>query len=106
MTEQPVDVSTDGGFLLPDVVPDPFPGDPTATWQYWTDLDTADAGVKDAWVHERLVNRVNDLLAECDWAVVSDAEWNTAPWIAYRRALRALKTAADPRRVTWPVKPS
>lgn len=86
--------------------PDPFPGDPTATWTYWTDMDTAERGVPDEWVWERLRNRRDGLLAECDWRVVADAPWDTAPWQAYRQALRDLPdTTSDPRKAIWPTKP-
>jgi hypothetical protein len=86
--------------------PDPFPGDPTATWTYWTDMDTAERGVPEEWVWERLRNRRNQLLAACDYRMVTDAPWDTAPWEAYRQALRDLPdTTSDPRRAVWPTSP-
>lgn len=84
----------------------PFPGDPTATWTYWSDMDTADRGIADEWVWERLRNRRDQLLAACDWRVVPDAPWDTAPWTAYRQALRDLPdNTTDPRLAVWPVQP-
>lgn len=91
----------------PEPVPDPFPGDPTATWVYWTDMDTAERGVPDEWVWERLRNRRNQLLAACDFRVVPDASWDVAPWMAYRQALRDLPdSTADPRLAVWPEEPA
>jgi hypothetical protein len=85
---------------------EPFAGDPTATWVYWSDMDTADRGVPVEWVWERLRNRRDALLAECDWRVVADAPWDATPWVAYRQALRDLPdTTTDPRKAVWPVKP-
>lgn len=86
--------------------PDPFPGDDNATWVYWSDMDTAERGVPDEWVWERLRNRRDALLAECDWRVVNDAPWNTQPWLDYRQALRDLpQDTSDPRQAVWPNKP-
>lgn len=91
----------------PEPVPDPFPGDPTATWVYWSEMDTAERGVPDEWVWERLRNRRNQLLAACDFRVVADAPWDTAPWMAYRQALRDLPdSTADPRLAVWPEEPA
>ena len=85
---------------------EPFAGDDTATWHYWSDIDTAERGVPTEWVLERLRNRRDALLAACDWRVVPDAPWDTAPWIAYRQALRDLPdVTTDPRAVVWPVQP-
>jgi len=85
---------------------EPFAGDDTATWVYWTDMDTADRGVPDEWVWERLRNRRNQLIADCDWRVVPDASWDTTPWLTYRQALRDLPdTTSDPRLAQWPVAP-
>jgi hypothetical protein len=90
----------------PEPAPEPFPGDPTATWTYWSDLDTADRGVPDEWVWERLRKRRNALLAACDFRVVMDAPWDIQPWEAYRRALRDLPdNTEDPRLAVWPVEP-
>lgn len=85
----------------------PFPGDPDATWHYWAVMDTADLGVPTDWVWERLRNRRNALLAECDFRVVPDAPWDTAPWQAYRQALRDLPdNTNDPRLAVWPEPPA
>lgn len=90
----------------PEPAPEPFPGDDTATWHYWSDMDTAERGVPTDWVWERLRNRRNTLLAACDFRVVPDAPWDTAPWLAYRQALRDLPdNTADPRQAVWPVEP-
>lgn len=86
--------------------PDPFPGDDNATWVYWSDMDTAENGVPDEWVWERLRNRRDALLAECDWRVVSDAPWDLQPWTEYRQALRDLPSnTPNPRQAVWPTKP-
>ena len=76
------------------------------TWQYRTDLDAEDAVLPDEWVWERLRNRRNALLTACDFRVVADAPWDTAPWLAYRQALRDLPEATrDPRLAVWPTPP-
>jgi len=85
---------------------EPFAGDDKATWVYWSDMDTAERGVPDEWVWERLRNKRDALLAECDWRVVADAPWDQAPWATYRQALRDLPDATkDPRKAVWPVAP-
>lgn len=90
----------------PEPVPEPFPGDDTATWVYWSDMDTVDRGVPDEWVWERLRNRRNQLLAACDYRVVADAPWDVEPWLAYREALRQLpQWTSDPRLADWPTEP-
>jgi hypothetical protein len=91
----------------PEPVPEPFPGDDKATWHYWAPMDTAERGVPTEWVWERLRLRRNALIAECDWRVVSDAAWDTTPWVAYRQALRDLPdNTADPRQAVWPEPPA
>lgn len=92
---------------LPELpTPEPFGGDPNATWVYWSQRDTAERGVPDEWVWERLRVRRNNLLSECDFRVVSDAPWNTDPWIEYRQALRDLpNNTNDPRQAVWPTEP-
>ena len=83
----------------------PF-ADPTATWTYWTPLDTAERGVAIDWVWERLRIKRNLLIASTDFRMVTDAPWDTAPWVAYRQALRDLPdTTTDPRQAVWPVTP-
>ena len=85
---------------------EPFTGDDDATWHYWSDMDTAKRGVPDEWVWERLRNKRDRLLTACDWRVVPDAPWDTAPWLAYRQALRDLPAnITDPRLAVWPVAP-
>ena len=85
---------------------EPFAGDDTATWHYWSDMDTAERGVPDEWVWERLRLRRDQLLAACDWRVVADAPWNVGPWQAYRQALRDLPDAtSDPRLAVWLAEP-
>jgi hypothetical protein len=90
----------------PEPAPEPFPGDETATWHYWSPMDTAERGVPVEWVWERLRNRRNALLSACDWRMVTDAPWDLAPWEAYRQALRDLPdNTEDPRKAVWPVEP-
>lgn len=84
----------------------PFPPDNDATWVYWTNLDSVENGIPDEWIWERLRIRRNSLLEQCDWRVVPDAAWDTAPWIAYRQALRDLPTnTQNPRQAIWPIQP-
>ena len=116
--EQPVEVVEPAPLSIEDVEAmlaeqfppasqaEPFPGDQSASWEYWSDMDTAERGVPDEWVWERLRNRRNALIAGTDWRVVADASWDTAPWAAYRQALRDLTNCADPRKVPWPAAPS
>ena len=83
-----------------------FPGDPDATWDYWSGLYNPTAGPTSETVRARLRYRRDQLLAACDFRVVADAPWDRAPWEAYRQALRDLPTATtDPRVVVWPVQP-
>ena len=90
----------------PEPAPKPFPGDPAATWVYWSDMDTAEPGVPEEWVWERLRNRRNQSLTACDWRMVPDAPWDLAPWETYRQALRDLPdNTSDPRLAVWPVEP-
>ena len=76
-----------------------------ATWAYATDMDTAERGVPDEWVWERLRNKRNALLAACDFRMVSDAPWDTAAWATYRQALRDMTDTLDPRKAVWPAEP-
>ena len=112
MIEEPTPLSIEDIEALlaqqfpPDAPVEPFPGDPTATWTYWSDFDTAERGVPDEWVWERLRNRRDALIAKTDWRVMPDSSWDTAPWTAYRKALRDLPNATtDPRKAVWPVAP-
>lgn len=91
----------------PELPIEPFADDPTATWKYWTDMDTAERGVLDEWVWERLRNYRNQLISNCDWRVVSDASWDVQPWILYRQELRDLPDAtSNPRMAVWPIEPN
>lgn len=84
----------------------PFPGDDTATWVYWSEMDTAERGVPDDYVWERLRNRRNELISACDWRMVSDSPFDTQAWRDYRQALRDLpETTTNPRQAEWPVAP-
>lgn len=76
-----------------------------ATWEYSTDMDTAERGVPDEWVWERLRNKRNALLSACDFRMVSDAPWDTAAWATYRQALRDMTDCKDPKQAVWPVAP-
>lgn len=85
---------------------EPF-NDPAATWTYWTPIDTAERGVDEEWVWERLRNRRNELLAQTDFRMIADAPWNQAPWEAYRQELRDLPSnTSDPRKTVWPEPPT
>lgn len=84
----------------------PFPGDPSATWDYWSGLYSPTDGPSDDIVWARLRYRRDQLLAACDFRVVSDAPWDVAPWMAYRQALRDLPAGTtDPRKANWPQEP-
>lgn len=86
--------------------PEPFPGDPTATWDYWSGLDNPTDGPTDAVVWARLRYRRDQLLAACDFHVLPDNPSDQVAWKAYRKALRDLpKNTADPRQAVWPVLP-
>lgn len=81
-----------------------FAGDESATWVYWGKRDPEQ--IPDEWVWERLRNKRNDMLTDCDFRVVPDAPWDTAPWVEYRQALRDLpSTGIDPRTIVWPTPP-
>lgn len=85
---------------------EPFAGDPDATWVYWSEMDTAERGVPDEWVWERLRNRRDSLLKDCDWRMVPDAPWDSSVWEAYRQELRDLPNVTnDPKLAAWPEKP-
>lgn len=115
MTEQTIDETPaltieDIEAALAAAMPEPEPHTPftdaTASWTYWTDMDSVEQGIPDEWVWERLRNRRDSLLAACDWRVVADAPWDTACWLAYRQALRDLPASTvDPRRAVWPFEP-
>jgi len=80
--------------------------DEDATWIYWTDLDTAEQGIPDEWVWERLRKERDMRLAATDFRVVQDATWDKTPWMQYRQALRDLPdNTQNPRKIEWPVQP-
>lgn len=84
----------------------PFPPDNEASWVYWTSADTAEQGIADDWVLERLRLRRDSLLAACDFRMVPDAPWDRAAWETYRQELRDLPDATtDPRKAVWPRPP-
>ena len=85
--------------------PEPFPGDAKATWDYWTGLSNPPEGPDTALVWARLRHRRNVALAASDFRMVSDAPWDTAPWGAYRQALRDMTDTLDPRKAVWPAEP-
>lgn len=59
------------------------------------------------WVWERLRYRRDQLLAASDSRMVADAPWDTAPWAAYRQALRDLPAnTTNPREAVWPEPPA
>lgn len=76
------------------------------TWTYWTPLDTAETGITEEWVWERLRHRRDQLLAESDYRVLNDAPWDREPWLNYRQALRDLpNNTNDPKTAIWPTIP-
>jgi hypothetical protein len=76
-----------------------------STWDYRTEEDPEEIPLE--WVWERLRLNRDALLANSDFRMVSDAPWETAPYITYRQALRDLpKTTKDPRLAEWPVIPN
>lgn len=85
----------------------PYPGDPDATWIYWTQIDTEKNGVPVEYVWERLRNRRDILLTNTDYRMVTDAPWDTQNWANYRQALRDLPdNTSDPRLAQWPEAPN
>ena len=61
--------------------------------------------VEVAW-HNLRVER-NQLLAACDWTVLSDTPTSTAAWKTYRQALRDLPAnTTDPFNPVWPTPPA
>jgi hypothetical protein len=48
----------------------------------------------------------NQLLADCDWTQLPDAQVNPADWAAYRQQLRDVSEQSGfPFNITWPTKP-
>lgn len=78
-----------------------------SSWDYASPFDRVPPGdLPVEWVWERLRLRRDRLLAGCDFRMVTDAPWDTAPWAAYRQALRDLPASTDdPRQAQWPVAP-
>lgn len=108
VTPAPLSIEDVEALLAADAPPvqAEYPGDPKATWDYWTGLLNPSGGPSDATVWARLRYRRDQLLAACDWRVVPDAPWDTTPWIEYRQALRDLPDATtDPRKAVWPQQP-
>lgn len=110
MTEQTLTIEQIEAALAAAMFP-PEPhtpySDPSATWTYWTDMDSVERGVPDEWVWERLRNQRNLLLSACDFRVLPDNPSDQVAWKAYRKALRDLpKNTVDPRKCVWPVEPN
>lgn len=109
--EQPVGLTIadiEAALLLefpPEPEKAPYAPAKDATWEYATEMDTAERGVPDEWVWERLRNKRNALLSACDFRMVADAPWDTAAWGAYRQALRDMTDTLDPRKAVWPAEP-
>jgi hypothetical protein len=78
------------------------------TWNYVGPFEDAKPqDIPTEWVWERLRNRRDQLLAQTDFRMVSDAPWDTEPWAAYRQALRDLpEQTGDPREAVWPDPPT
>jgi hypothetical protein len=80
----------------------------TDTWNYLsTQQDFTRDTIPTDYVWERLRNRRDQLLAQSDFRMITDAPWDQAPWTAYRQALRDLPAnTTDPRIAVWPVIPA
>lgn len=75
-----------------------------STWDIGLEIHNDDAD--DATVWARLRYRRDALLTGSDFRVLPDVPWGTAPWKAYRDALRDLPdTTTDPREAVWPDAP-
>jgi hypothetical protein len=76
------------------------------TWIFTQYLENeSDIPVENVWKRLRL--RRNELLSMSDFRVLPDAPWDTAPWAAYRQALRDLpEQTSDPRAALWPEPPT
>jgi hypothetical protein len=56
---------------------------------------------------EEIRKKRNQLLADCDWTQLIDAQVdNKIQWQSYRQSLRDLTKAQNPEDVIWPVKPN
>tara|TARA_Y100000287_G_C14222239_1_gene357000 strand:- start:69 stop:347 length:279 start_codon:yes stop_codon:yes gene_type:complete len=61
----------------------------------------------DAVIAEKVRAERDARLLATDYRMVSDAPWDTQPWVTYRQALRDLPASAGfPQNVEWPVEPS
>lgn len=61
----------------------------------------------DAVIAEKVRAERDARLSATDYRMVSDAPWDTQPWVTYRQALRDLPTSAGfPQNVEWPIEPS
>ena len=61
----------------------------------------------DAVMAEKVRAERDALLSATDYRMVSDAPWDTQPWVTYRQALRDLPASAGfPQNVEWPAEPS
>ena len=85
--------------------PDPGVDQPTTEQiNQWAATPPPDAATAAAWGAIRAER--DALLAACDWRVLPDAPGDTAPWLAYRQALRDLpQTFSDPAAIVWPTPP-
>lgn len=109
MTDQPMTIADIEAALAAEMepAPEPFPGDPDATWDYWSGLWNPTEGPSDALVWERLRLRRDSLLAACDWRLIEDVPGDKRAWKAYRKALRDLPdNTTDPRLAVWPEVPA
>lgn len=80
-----------------------FEGDPSATWNYWWEFDIKERGIPIEWIWERLRKKRDNLLLNCDFRVVSDAQWDVTPWLNYRQKLRDLPAnTTNPTQAIWP----
>ena len=66
-----------------------------------------DLVVKNATAMQKLRDRRNGFLAECDWTQGKDIPDSVSiPWATYRQALRDMPAnTQDPTRPVWPTKP-
>lgn len=69
-----IDLYTEHDILQPEEIPD----------EYWV---------------ARMRNARNQLLAGCDWRMVSDATWDVEAWRTYRQALRDFPATWSPAQI-------
>tara|TARA_R110000850_G_scaffold276796_1_gene420269 strand:- start:636 stop:1088 length:453 start_codon:yes stop_codon:yes gene_type:complete len=72
-----------------------------------SNLTLSELDVKKASEWGGINNRINLLLRECDWVMLSDSPYksNLKPWEDYRQALRDVSKQLDPFNIIWPIKP-